>query len=143
MTYTNKSMKINYQRMAYRITRGLFIFFSVFHFLGVKAQLSFTENKGQWDQRVLFQSEAGNSTFFLQKDGYTILMQHPDDYSRAFEYYHGHKHEPASSKTTVNEGLPAQFRAHAYKVKFLRANANPQIVKRETVARLRKLFHWR
>lgn len=129
MTYTNKSMKINYQRMAYRITRGLFIFFSVFHFLGVKAQLSFTENKGQWDQRVLFQSEAGNSTFFLQKDGYTILMQHPDDYSRAFEYYHGHKHEPASSKTTVNEGLPGQFRAHAYKVKFLRANANPQIVK--------------
>jgi hypothetical protein len=42
------------------------------------SQLYFVENKGQWDQQVHFKTEAGNSAFFLTKDGYSILMNHPE-----------------------------------------------------------------
>lgn len=35
----------------------------------------FTENKGQWDERVLFKAEAeGGLTWFVEKDGVTLLQ---------------------------------------------------------------------
>ncbi|HTH31779.1 MAG TPA: hypothetical protein VL946_10585, partial [Lacibacter sp.] len=54
------------------------------------SQLYFVENKGQWDQQVHFKTEAGNSAFFLTKDGYSILINHPEDYLRLSEFNHGH-----------------------------------------------------
>ncbi len=41
--------------------------------------LSFTENKGQWDDRVLYQGKAGNGmTYFFERDGFTLLTVAPD-----------------------------------------------------------------
>ena len=88
-----------------------------------KSQLYFVENKGQWDKQVMFKTEAGNSAFFLGKDGYTILMNHPEDYLRLAEYNHGHGFDAAASKTAVLN-RPDKMRAHAFKVKFLGANFN-------------------
>ncbi|MBK8087126.1 MAG: gliding motility-associated C-terminal domain-containing protein [Chitinophagaceae bacterium] len=88
-----------------------------------KSQLYFVENKGQWDKQVQFKTEAGNSAFFLSKDGYTILMHHPEDYQRLTEYNHGHRID-SPSKKDVTAAVPDKMRAHAFRVKFLGGNFN-------------------
>ena len=41
--------------------------------------LFFTENKGQWDERVLFKADgAGGLTWFIERDGFTVLFSVPD-----------------------------------------------------------------
>jgi gliding motility-associated-like protein len=92
-----------------------------------KAQLYFTENKGQWDAKVLFKTEAGNSAFFLSKDGYTILMNHPEDYLRQAEYNHGHRFD-SSSKSKQPITPPDKMRAHAFRVKFAGGNFSSKVV---------------
>jgi len=89
-----------------------------------KSQLYFVENKGQWDKQVQFKTEAGNSAFFLSKDGYTIVMNHPEDYQRLAEYNHGHPLDSSSKYKTPVAAAPERMRAHAFKVKFLGGNFN-------------------
>lgn len=97
------------------------------------AQLYFTENKGQWDKQVLFKTDAGNGAFFLTKQGYTILIQHPKDYEQAQEFYHVHSHDSAHTHKG-DLTLPKQMRSHAYRVKFVGANFNTQIIKEKPVS---------
>lgn len=87
-----------------------------------RAQLHFTENKGQWDAKVLFKTDAGNSSFFLSKDGYTILMNHPEDYLKLAEYNHGHSLDTSSKAKRQQVELPGKMRAHAFRVKFAGGN---------------------
>jgi gliding motility-associated-like protein len=103
------------------------------------AQLSFTENKGQWDNKVLFKTEAGSGAFFLSKEGYTILMKHPDDFIRAKEYYHPHGHDSSHKHANVNEP-PGRMRAHAYRVKFEGANFNGEVVKEKPLPGYENFF---
>ncbi|MBX9782482.1 MAG: gliding motility-associated C-terminal domain-containing protein [Chitinophagaceae bacterium] len=111
-----------------RILISLLITLCILPFL-TQAQLYFTENKGQWDKQVLFKTDAGNSAFFLGKEGYTILMQQPEDYIRSAEYYHGHSFDSSRSNVQFRSATPPQMRAHAYRVKFLGADFNTQIIK--------------
>lgn len=99
-----------------------------------KAQLYFTENKGQWEKQVLFKTDAGNGAFFLSKDGYTILMQHPQDYLQAAEFYHGHSLDTSNHTSKGDIGMPKQMRSHAYRVKFIGANFNTQVIKEKPVS---------
>lgn len=87
------------------------------------AQLYFVENKGQWDQQVHFKTEAGNSAFFLTKDGYSILINHPEDYIRLAEFNHGHGFD-SLVKYNARATAPERMRAHAFRVKFLGGNFN-------------------
>jgi hypothetical protein len=57
----------------------LLIFFYVllsFHSNGQQA-IQFIENKGQWDERILFRGEVSNGAFFIQENGYTVLQHDP------------------------------------------------------------------
>ncbi|MFT3846839.1 MAG: PKD domain-containing protein [Lacibacter sp.] len=92
------------------------------------SQLSFVENKGQWDKQVLFKTNAGNSTFFLVKDGYTILMHNPEDYERLVDYNHGHSNKLEANEDGKEMRMPGNMRAHAFNVKFLGGNFNSQPV---------------
>jgi gliding motility-associated-like protein len=87
------------------------------------SQLYFVENKGQWDQQVHFKTEAGNSAFFLTKDGYSILINHPEDYQRLAEFNHGHGFDSVA-KQQFRNAAPDKMRAHAFRVKFLGGNFN-------------------
>jgi len=41
--------------------------------------LYFTENRGQWDERVLFKADgAGGLTWWIERDGFTLLYSVPD-----------------------------------------------------------------
>lgn len=84
-----------------------------------QAQMEFVENKGQWDQRVLFKGEFNTGSFFLESQGFTVLMHHPDDLNTLSEKIHGH-----------GAGGPLdpsfKLRSFAYKVKFMGGNPQPQ-----------------
>jgi len=98
-----------------------------------KAQLVFSENKGQWDKRVLFQTNAGNSSFFLTNDGYTVLIQHPEDFDRMAEYLHGHVHDTSVLNKHPRTERPSRIRAHAYRVKFKGAGLNTKVIQEKPV----------
>ena len=84
------------------------------------AQVEFIENKGQWDNRVTFMSHAGNGSFFLEKNGFTVVQHDEADMSLV----HDKLHKSINLKTVNNFDI----RSNAYNVRFLNANPNPQII---------------
>lgn len=102
-------------------------------------QLYFAENKGQWDQQVHFKTESGNSAFFLTKDGYTILMNHPEDYMRLAEFNHGHGFD-STAKFNARVAPPEKMRAHAFRVKFLGGNFNSKPVMEKPIEGIENYF---
>jgi gliding motility-associated-like protein len=64
--------------------------------------LEFIENKGQWDSAVRFRAEMPNTIFFLQKHGFSVLLQSPADMNALRNAMHGIPHSnTAASKKTV------------------------------------------
>jgi len=106
----------------------------------LKAQLAFTENKGQWDSRVLFQTTTGNASLFLSPGGYTILQHHPQDFQEYAAFYHGHDHTESADKKTKISSAPPTVRSHAYRVNFLNARLSPEIIKEKPVPGYENFF---
>lgn len=78
------------------LKKRIFLFFAFLSicFSGLYAQtelgnLEFIENKGQWDQAVRFRADMPNTTFFLQKHGFSVLMQSPSDMEALRDAMHG------------------------------------------------------
>ena len=96
--------------------------------------LDFVENKGQWKGDFRYRTTAGNSTLFINFNGYTVLRNHPEDFERINEYMHGQREqrtEPVKITPGMKDGEsiseePINLRAHAYKVRFLGASAGIQ-----------------
>src|SRR5450631_1170699 len=63
--------------------------------------LEFIENKGQWDSAVRYRAEMPNSLFFLQKHGFSVLLQSPADMQALREALHGVPSANSNSGTTV------------------------------------------
>ena len=80
--------------------------------------LFFTENKGQWDERVLFKADGtGGLTWFIEQDGFTILFSVPDENSEE-QQIERIKQIPdplQSAESAVN------YKGHALKFKFQNA----------------------
>ena len=104
------------------------------------AQLQFIENKGQWQKEVDFKSDISNGGFFLQKNGFTVLLHNEGDMKAFEDHMHGHqtndsiKIRPAGTSNPASSGnnksiSPQQnngftIRSHAYRVSFLNASAS-------------------
>ncbi len=90
------------------------------------AQMQFVQNKGQWQKEVDFKSNLSNGTFFLQQQGFTVLLQHEKDRELLFEQLHGHSHDPESTtaKAVAPQPItaPVTVRQHAYRVSFAGAS---------------------
>jgi gliding motility-associated-like protein len=102
----------------------------------------FTENKGQWDERVKFMGTIGSGAFFLQKQGFTVLLHNPEDLRKRM----GHSHGEGGGKTgnaDLRTGKPVAIgsdepglqkdngliiHSHAYRVHFEGASSDVQIV---------------
>lgn len=100
--------------------------FLLFVAISADAQWAFIENKGQWNPQVRFRAATGNSAFFLTDAGYTVLMNHPDDFRQIAEYVHGHSVDGAKGKANI--APPQTLRSHAYRVQFSGSNAKPELV---------------
>lgn len=92
--------------------------FSMFAFcFTASAQMEFVENKGQWNKQVDYKGDFSTGSFYLENNGFTVLMHHPDDVKHISELSHG-------KLAGVNE--PFNFRSFAYKVKFVGGAINPK-----------------
>jgi gliding motility-associated-like protein len=59
--------------------------------------LNYTENKGQWDSRVLYQSDFHGGRIFLEKNAFTYVFYPPD----GFEHFHPHEGGTAADLNTM------------------------------------------
>jgi gliding motility-associated-like protein len=76
--------------------------------LTVQAQtgnLEFVENKGQWDTAVQFRADMPDVTFFLQKQGFSVLLQSPADMEAL--RLSMHSIAPVSTKTGAGNQTPS------------------------------------
>ena len=100
-------------------------------------QLQFIENKGQWDKAVDFKSDISTGAFFLQKNGFTVVLHNTTDMQNFSDHMHGHEindsikiHVGNTSNTGTNNTKTAvsntsfTIHSHAYKVSFSGASAN-------------------
>ncbi|MES2429512.1 MAG: PKD domain-containing protein [Bacteroidota bacterium] len=106
---------------------------AIFFAVPLYAQLSFAENKGQWDSKVDFKVNIQSGAFFMEKNGFTVLLNHPDDIQKFSEQIHGHSHNDVKKgesprKNLMKFGDPVTIRSHAYKAIFVGASNNVQIL---------------
>ena len=88
----------------------------LFYIFPVWSQTQFVENKGQWDAKVNFRNDFSNGSFFLEKGGFTVLLQDSNDLQALSERMHGHL--PPNGQDLV-------VHSQAYKVDFL--SSSPQV----------------
>ena len=100
---------------------SLFLAVAIFVTGNVFCQTEFIENKGQWDKQVKFMSNAGNGAFFLQNKGFTVLQHNGDDLERL-------NHKNHSTNTVAAAFQNNILRSHSYKVQFVGANENAEII---------------
>ncbi len=79
----------------------------------VQAQMEFIQNKGQWDSKVEYRGEFSTGAFFIEKQGFTVVLHNPEELIRVGAQMHGH--DPSK----MLSGEPIILNSHAYKVKFL------------------------
>ncbi|MBR5028758.1 MAG: hypothetical protein IKX51_06030, partial [Bacteroidales bacterium] len=80
--------------------------------LSVGGRMHFTENKGQWENNILFKSVITNADLFLERNCFTILLADPKN----------PKGKPYLNDKNTNKN----YRFHAYRVNFL--NSRPENV---------------
>jgi gliding motility-associated-like protein len=103
-----------------------------------QSNFEFVENKGQWDRRVQLMGSFGAGHFFLEKKGFTVLLQNPEDLERL-------AHHSIAGITTTRNGKPGSMapgqlalptqanekegiRSHAYRVSFEGASDQVEII---------------
>ena len=79
--------------------------------LFLKAELLFKENKGQWDQRVLFRTEFKGGAVYFGKNWITYQLLNQEDL-RLSRGRHGHGNDAADPDRSV-------IRGHAFQIQFL------------------------
>lgn len=82
----------------------------------------FIENKGQWNDQVLYKVELNGGAVYLKPDGFTYDMRDQEAFSRFVEYKSLSREE--RQKTPPPDGVIDHF---AYRVRFRDCNANPEV----------------
>ncbi len=123
-----------------------------FRLAAQKANFDFIENKGQWNSQVKFMGDVGTGSFFLEKKGFTVVLNNQDDLRRLHQLSHGAAGNHAAATDASNTGSnttnannrtasgtvsvtnavqaansPLLMRSHAYKVSFEGASEDVQI----------------
>ncbi len=83
----------------------------------LRAQSEFIENKGQWNKNVNYKMELSNGALFLENNCITYNFVNSEE----MNYSHAHHGSEDHTHSLMRHG-------HAYKMKFLRANENPEII---------------
>ncbi|MEO6313299.1 MAG: PKD domain-containing protein [Chitinophagaceae bacterium] len=120
--------------------------------LAAQSNFDFVENKGQWNSQVKFMGDVGTGSFFLQKNGFTVLLNSQEDLKKLHDISHGgtvtagHANSPAGGAPGANQptsdnlrtattavssplpNAPVLVHAHAYKVNFEGASGNVEII---------------
>ncbi len=96
--------------------------------------LQYIENKGQWDSKVKFKSDMGGSAFFLQQQGYKVLLNNKDDLQKLSGHSHGVSNgQPVTGQANSDKSVtPVQqdvvLHSFAYEVNFVGSSPNATII---------------
>ena len=88
--------------------------------------IQFIENKGQWEDKIRFKGSFPGGAIFIQRNGFTILQHHPDDYKKLVDRVHGHQLDPHARQASQGDSLT--IRSHAYEAQFIGANTHATII---------------
>ena len=98
----------------------LFLFLLIGH--AVSAQIQMVENKGQWDRRVKYKASFSIGSFFLEQQGFSVLLHNGEDLNKISGLMHGTK------DTAVVLDDKTILHSHAYTIRYLGANTSSTIV---------------
>ncbi len=85
----------------------------------IHSDLSFAQNKGQWNENVRFKADLPGGKLWLEKDRLTYDFLHQDDVRKIHDMHHG----------AIPFGGPADrnIRGHAFQMQFVGADIQPEI----------------
>ena len=72
-----------------QIFLALFCFITSFRLAAQQSNFEFIENKGQWSKQAKFMGDVGTGSFFLEKNGFTVLLNSPEDLKKLHDISHG------------------------------------------------------
>ncbi len=100
--------------------------------------LQLVENKGQWDPQVLYKGDLTMGAFFLESDGYMMVLNNLQDQEAYTSYIHGelktnNANKVSNSTQTIGRDIPDPrvkevVHSHAYKMQFVGSNPHPTIL---------------
>ena len=127
----------------------ILLVFLLFNTLAIFAQqaVEFTENKGQWNDAVLFRGVINNGAFYLERNGFTVLLHNEDDMQQISDRIHGHSAKGETDPKTSNRSAHPRpshgditdpdagiiLRSHAYNMRFAGANTNATVISEKPV----------
>ncbi len=86
------------------------------------SQASFSENKGQWDDNILYQLRFNNGKLFLEKNAFTFAFVDPHQLEETLS----HPHENGQTvQDKIMRGESIYFDSHAFRIRFKGANPEP------------------
>src|SRR5581483_283724 len=68
------------------------------------SSFEFIENKGQWDKQVAFRGQIPAGSFYLNKNGFTVVQHNADDLMRAYNS-HSDRIQEKSPAATTGKGM--------------------------------------
>lgn len=95
------------------LSRIVLVFITITMSLLGHAQMEFIQNKGQWDSRVAYRGDFSTGSFFVENEGFTVVVHNTDDLKNLSDQMHGH------NPNNPTNGQPIVLNSHAYRVKFL------------------------
>ena len=93
----------------------LFVFYASIASNSEKHGLSFIENKGQWEDNILFQANLPNGKIYLEDSCLTFLIYDKEDFDKIHDAHHGH-YSPGEDGFLI--------KCHAFKMYFDNSNTN-------------------
>jgi gliding motility-associated-like protein len=129
-----------FNRNNYTLKRFLLFTAVLFTACAVSAQsynnIEFIENKGQWDERVLYKGDVSNGAFFIRSGGFTVLQHNPVEYANIGRFLHGQNAD--GSPALPNQKMV--LNSHAYHVDFLGASSAIKTVPSKVVQSYNNYF---
>ena len=86
------------------------------------AQMQFVQNKGQWNEKVNYRGDFKTGSFFLEKNGFTVLIHNADDVKKMGAARHG------GNIKVQNISTKDSLHSHSYNVSFKGSNINPTLL---------------
>lgn len=100
----------------------MFLWSDVYHCFAQAgfSNFDFVENKGQWDSRVKFCGQINSGAFFLQPNGFAVLLHNPQELQNIM-----HRHHTMQLNTGKENKI---LHSHAYAMHFAGAGENIETI---------------
>lgn len=124
-----------FNRKIFTLKRVYFfiVFLSLSAVAMAQANIEFVENKGQWDNAVLYKGQVDNGDIFIRKGGVTMVQYNPADLATVRLLKHDGKND-----------LPAEnfmVRGHAFTVDFLESSPGTKALPEKSLSTENNYFY--